>query len=157
MAMNKLGTYLVTFLLTAIAPLPTVAAEDAKTAIEKLLNTYQERLSNNDIDGILDLYSANPVFIPEYAPPAVGRDSVRKAYEWVFATLKLRGQFAFHDVEVIGNTAWVRTTSTGHFRILANGAEGDVANSELFVLKLEGGAWKMHRYIFTSSAPPAQK
>jgi hypothetical protein len=83
--MNKLGTYFVAFLVAAVAPLPTVAAEDAKTAIEKVLNTYQERLSINDIDGILDLYSANPVFIPEYAPPAVGRDSVRKAYEWVFA------------------------------------------------------------------------
>jgi uncharacterized protein (TIGR02246 family) len=154
--MNKLGTYLVAFLLAAIAPLPTVAAEDAKTAIEKVLSTYQERLSNNDIDGILELYSADPVFIPEYAPPSVGRDSVRKAYEWVFATLKLRGQFVFHDVEVIGNTAWVRTTSTGHFRVIANGAEGDVANSELFVLKLEGGTWKIHRYIFTSSAPPAR-
>ena len=69
----------------------------------------------------------------------------------------MHGQFAFHDVEVIGNTAWVRTTSTGRFRVLANGAEGDVVNSELFVLKLEGGAWKMHRYIFTSSVPPAQK
>ena len=157
MTMNKLGTYFVAFLLAAMAPLPTVAAEDAKTAIENLLNRYQERLSNNDLDGILDLYSANPVFIPEYAPPAVGRDSVRKAYEWVFATLKLRGQFAFHDVEVIGNTAWVRTTSTGHVRVVATGAEGDVANSELFVLKLEGGTWKMHRYIFTSSAPPAQR
>ena len=155
--MNKLGKYFVTFLVAAVAPLPTVAAEDAKTAIEKVLNTYQERLSSNDIDGILDLYSANPVFIPEYAPPAVGRESVRKAYEWVFATLKLRGQFSFHDVEVIGNTAWVRTTSTGHFRVVANGAEGDVANSELFVLKLEGGAWKVHRYIFTSSAAPGQK
>src|SRR5438128_1336140 len=132
MAMNKQGMYLVIFVLAAIAPLATVAAEDAKTAIETLLNTYQERLSINDIDGILDLYSANPVFVPEYAPPAVGRDSVRKAYEWVFATLKLRGQFAFHDVEVLGNTAWVRTTSTGHFHVLANGAEGDVSNSELF-------------------------
>jgi ketosteroid isomerase-like protein len=156
-AINRLGMYFVTFLLAAIAPLATVAAEDAKTAIEKLLNTYQERLSNSDIDGILDLYSANPVFIPEYAPPAVGRDSVHKAYEWVFATLKLHGQFAFHDVEVIGNTAWVRTTSTGHFRDMASGAEGDVVNSELFVLKLEGGAWKVHRYIFTSSAPPGQR
>jgi ketosteroid isomerase-like protein len=157
MTMHKLGTYFVAFLLAAIAPLPTLAAEDAKRAIENLLNTYQERLSNNDLDGILDLYSANPVFIPEYAPPAVGLDSVRKAYEWVFATLKLRGQFAFHDVEVIGSTAWVRTTSTGHVRVVATGAEGDVANSELFVLKLEGGAWKIHRYIFTSSAPPGQR
>ena len=42
-------------------------------------------------------------------------------------------------------------------RVVATGAEGDVANSELFVLKLEGGAWKMHRYIFTSSAPPGQR
>ena len=155
--MNKLSRYLVTFLVATMGPLPTMAAEDARTAIEKVLNTYQERLSTNDVDGILDLYSANPVFIPEYALPAVGRDSVRKAYEWVFATLKLRGQFSFHDVEVIGNTAWVRTTSTGHFRGMATGAEGDVANSELFVLKLEGGAWKVHRYIFTSSAPPGQK
>ena len=155
--MNKLSAYFVTFLLAAVVPLPSLAAEDAKTAIENLLNTYQVRLSNSDLDGILDLYSANPVFIPEYAPPAVGRESVRKAYEWVFATLKLRGQFSFHDVEVIGNTAWVRTTSTGRFRVLAIGAEGDVANSELFVLKLEGGAWKMHRYIFTSSTAPGQK
>ena len=156
-AMNKLSAYFVTFLLAAVVPLPSLAAEDAKTAIENLLNTYQVRLSNSDLDGILDLYSANPVFIPEYAPPAVGRESVRKAYEWVFATLKLRGQFSFHDVEVIGNTAWVRTTSTGHFLVVASGAEGDVANSELFVLKLEGGAWKVHRYIFTSSAAPGQK
>lgn len=117
--MNKLSTYVVTFLLATIGLLPTVAAEDAKTAIENPLNRYQKNLSNNDIDGILDPYSANPVFIPEYAPPSVGRESVRKAYEWVFATLKLRGQFTFHDVEVIGNTAWVRTTSTGHFRVVA--------------------------------------
>ena len=73
------------------------------------------------------------------------------------AAFLVGGEFAFHDIEVIGNTAWVRTTSTGHFRVLANGAEGDVANSELFVLKVEGGEWKMHRYIFTSSAPLGQR
>jgi ketosteroid isomerase-like protein len=78
MAMNKLGTCFLTFLLAALAPVPTMAAEDAKTEIEKLLTSYQERLSNNDIDGILALYRVNPVFIPEYAPPAVGRESARK-------------------------------------------------------------------------------
>jgi ketosteroid isomerase-like protein len=155
--MKRLSPYLVAVLLATIGPSPTVGAEEPKTAIENLLNTYQERLSKNDIDGILDLYSANPAFIPESAPASVGRDSVRKAYEWVFSTLKLSGQFTFHDVEVIGNTAWVRTTSTGHFRVLATGGDGDVANSELFILKLEGGAWRIHRYIFTSSVPPRQK
>jgi ketosteroid isomerase-like protein len=153
--MKNLCTYFGFFLLATIGALPA-AADDARTEIERMLNKYQERLADNDVDGILDLYTANPVFIPEYAPASVGRDSVRKAYDWVFGTLKLQGQFAFHDVEVNGNTAWVRTTSIGHFRVLANGAEGDVANSELFVLKREGGAWKIHRYIFTSATPPAR-
>jgi len=92
--------------------------------------------------------------MPEYAPPAVGREAVRKAYEWVFATLKLNGRFIVHEAEVIGDTAWVRTNSTGRFTVIATGVEGDVANSELFVFKRENAAWKIHRYIFTASAPP---
>lgn len=94
--------------------------------------------------------------MPEYAPPAVGREAVRKAYEWVFATLKLNGHFIVHEAEVIGDTAWVRTNSTGRFTVIASGAERDVANSEFFLFKLENGAWKIHRYIFTASAPPPQ-
>jgi len=135
----------------------TAAAETAaasKDQFEKRLSTYQERLANNDLEGILDLYSSDPVFMPEYAPPAVGRDAVRKAYEWVFGTLKLKGRFIVQEAEVIGDTAWVRTSSTGRFTVLATGMEGDVANSELFVLKRQNNAWKIHRYIFTSAAPP---
>lgn len=131
-------------------------SESTRAQFEKLLNTYQERLANQSVEGILELYSADPVFMPEYAPPAVGREAVRKAYEWVFATLKLNGRFIVHEAEVIGETAWVRTNSTGRFTVIATGAEGDVANSELFVFKRENGAWKIHRYIFTATAPPPQ-
>ena len=91
--------------------------------------------------------------MPEYAPPAVGREAVRKAYEWVFATLKLNGHFIVHEAEVIGDRAWVRTNSTGRFTIIATGVEADVANSEFFLFKRENGGWKIHRYIFTASAP----
>jgi hypothetical protein len=61
-----------------------------------------------------------------------------------------------HEAEVIGDTAWVRTNSTGRFTVIATGVEGDVANSEFFLFKREHGAWKIHRYIFTSSSPPPQ-
>ena len=94
--------------------------------------------------------------MPEYAPPAVGREAVRKAYEWVFATLKLNGRFIVHEAEVIGDTAWVRTNSTGRFTIIATGFEADVANSEFFLFKRENGVWKIHRYIFTACRSPAQ-
>ena len=82
----------------------------------------------------------------------MGREAVRKAYEWVFATLNLRGHFIVHEAEVLGDTAWVRTNSTGRFTVMATGVESDVANSEFFLFKRENGAWKIHRYIFTSAA-----
>jgi ketosteroid isomerase-like protein len=164
---------LVTLILVSIFSLPAFAAnsgtdgEDNRSAsvagsessigkFEEILNTYQERLTSKSVDGILELYSADPVFMPEYAPPAAGREAVRKAYEWVFATLNLNGRFLVHEAEVIGDTAWVRTSSTGRFTVVATGAGGDVANSELFVFKRENGAWKIHRYIFTAAAPPSE-
>ena len=131
-------------------------AENARRQFEKLINLYGEGLTNQDVEGILELYSSDPVFMPEYAPPAVGRAAVRKAYEWVFATLKLNGRFAVHEAEIMGDRAWVRTSSTGRFTVIATGVEADVANSELFLFKRENGAWKIHRYIFTASAPPAE-
>jgi ketosteroid isomerase-like protein len=79
---------------------------------------------------------------------------VRKAYEWVFANLNLEGKFIFHEAEVIGDSAWVRTNSTGRLTVIATAAKADVANSEFFLFKREDGAWKIHRYIFTASAPP---
>jgi ketosteroid isomerase-like protein len=128
-------------------------SESTKAEFEKLLNTYSAGLTSGNVDAVLELYSSDPVFMPEYAPPAVGREAVRKAYEWVFATLKLNGRFIVHEAEVIGDTAWVRTNSTGRFTIIATGFEADVANSEFFLFKRENGVWKIHRYIFTASAP----
>ena len=55
-----------------------------------------------------------------------------------------------------GKLTTVWTNSTGRFTVIATGVEGDVANSEFFLFKREHGAWKIHRYIFTSSAPPPQ-
>ena len=158
--MSNLGKF-VTVILASMLALPVFAADNetdagacAKASFEKILSAYQQRLAGKNIEGILELYSADPVFMPEYAPPAVGREAVRKAYEWVFATLKLNGRFIVHEAEVSGDTAWVRTNSTGRFTVIATGVEGDVANSELFVFKRENAAWKIHRYIFTASAPP---
>ena len=154
--MIKLSAVLGVF-LAALVSLPAVAGDGAtKAQFEELLGTYSKGLASKDVEGVLKLYSSDPVFMPEYAPPAVGREAVRKAYEWVFATLQLDGHFIVHEAEVVGDTAWVRTNSTGRFTVIATGAEADVANSEFFLLKRQDGAWKIHRYIFTSSTPPPQ-
>jgi len=123
--------------------------------VETALKSYEAALNANDIDAILDLYGAEPVFMPQHAPALVGRDAVRAGYAHVFSTIKLAIRFDVHEVVTAGDWAWARTSSAGRTRILANGAEIQEANNELFVFRKEGGAWKIHRYLFSTNQPRA--
>lgn len=122
--------------------------------IETLLRTYGAALNGNDIDAILSLYGDTPVFMPQHAPALVGRDAVRAGYAHVFNTIKLDIRFDVHEVQEAGEWAWARTSSAGRTRILSNGAEIAEGNNELFVFRREQGAWKIHRYLFSTNQPP---
>lgn len=123
--------------------------------IESMLQRYEAALNAGDTDTILSLYGREPVFMPQGAPALVGREAVRAGYEHVFATLRLQVRFTTHEVEVTGDTAWVRTSSAGRTRILASDTEVQEGNNELFVFRREDGAWKIHRYLFASNQPQA--
>ncbi len=123
--------------------------------IDTLIEKYQQALNANDIDTILDLYGREPVFMPQHAPAMIGRDAVRAAYKNVFDTIKLDIAFSIHEVEVLGDVAWARTSSAGRTRILAAGVEIKEGNNELFVFRKEGGEWKIHRYLFATTEPRA--
>jgi uncharacterized protein (TIGR02246 family) len=120
-------------------------------SVQTVLKTYEAALNNNDIETILGLYSSAPVFMPQNAPALVGRDAVRAGYEQVFATIKLSVHFDIHDIEVAGDWAWARTSSAGRTRVLAAGIDVAEGNNELFVFRHEGGAWKIHRYLFATN------
>jgi uncharacterized protein (TIGR02246 family) len=124
-------------------------------SIQSVLRSYEAALNSNAVDTILDLYGSEPVFMPQHAPALVGRDAVRAGYEQVFATIKLDVHFEIHEVEEAGDWAWARTSSAGRTRILAAGAEVAEGNNELFVFRREHGAWKIHRYLFSTTQPRA--
>ena len=120
-------------------------------SIESQLKAYEKALNTNDIETILGLYGQAPVFMPQHAPALVGRDAVRAGYRQVFDTIKLNVEFTIHEVEILGDTAWARTSSAGRTRILAAGIEVAEGNNELFVFKREHGDWKIHRYLFATT------
>ena len=124
-------------------------------SIQSALRSYEAALNSNAIDTILDLYGSEPVFMPQHAPALVGRDAVRAGYEQVFATIKLDVRFEIHEIEEAGDFAWVRTSSAGRTRILAAGADVAEGNNELFIFRRENGAWKIHRYLFSTTQPRA--
>ncbi|MDI3357954.1 nuclear transport factor 2 family protein [Pseudomonas sp. UYIF39] len=124
-------------------------------SIEMVLKSYETALNNNDIESILSLFGSEPVFMPQNAPALEGREAVRAGYEQVFDILKLTVQFTIHDVEIAGEWAWARTTSSGVTKILEAGIEVSEGNNELFILRKESGDWKIHRYLFATSQPRA--
>lgn len=121
--------------------------------IETLIKNYAEALNANDINTILNLYGKEPVFMPQHAPALIGREEVRAGYQYVFSTIKLDIVFDIHEVEILGDTAWVRTSSQGTTTILANGKEIKEGNNELFIFRKENGEWKIHRYLFSTNQP----
>lgn len=124
-----------------------------QTTIQSLLNRYESALNESDTEAILSLYGSEPVFMPQHAPALIGRDAVRAGYENVFATIKLNIKFDVHEIQEVGDWAWARTSSAGRTKILAAGIEVPEGNNELFIFRSEGGNWKIHRYLFSTTQP----
>jgi ketosteroid isomerase-like protein len=124
-------------------------------SIQLILQSYEAALNSSAIEPILALYSNEPVFMPQHAPALVGSAAVRTGYEQVFATIKLDVRFEIHEIEETGDYAWARTSSSGRTKILSAGVEITEGNNELFVFRREGGAWEIHRYLFTTNQPRA--
>jgi ketosteroid isomerase-like protein len=73
----------------------------------------------------------------------------------------IKVDITFHVAEVVeltGEWAFARTTSTGTITILATGARVPEANQELFLFKKAAdGMWKIARYSFSVMNPPTQQ
>jgi uncharacterized protein (TIGR02246 family) len=119
--------------------------------IQSVIDTYGSALNANDINTILSLYSAEPVFMPQGAPALIGREAVRAGYVHVFQTLKLNVEFTIHEIKEFGDWAWARTSSAGRTRVLAANMEVTEGNNEIFVFHREEGEWRIHRYLFATN------
>ena len=128
-------------------------ADNNNPKIRTLISQYESALNASNVTGVLKLYGKNPAFMPQHAPAQVGRTAVKHAYENVFQTIKLNIKFTTHEVEVLGDTAWARTSSAGKTKILANNIEVNEGNNELFIFKKEDGNWKIHQYLFSTNQP----
>lgn len=126
-----------------------------KQAIESVLKTYETALNASDLDTVIDLYTADGVFMPEFAPSAVGIEAVKVAYTFVFTSLKLNVTFQIDEIEVHGDIAFARTISSGEQTILAETLTTAEENRELFIFKNIQGTWKIARYLFNKMSPQA--
>ena len=122
--------------------------EKEQSEIKKVLYSYRDALNESNVDKVLPLYTKNGVFMPSGAPTAIGQEQVKGTYEFVFSIIQLNIEFYIDEIEVVGDYAYVRSTSKGTTLIHASGETVPEENREIFVLKKEDGTWKIDRYMF---------
>jgi uncharacterized protein (TIGR02246 family) len=134
------------------------SAADDKAAIESTLSSYNGALNSGDTAAVLPLYTDDGIFMPPYSQSAIGRDAIRKAYDDVFKELKFNVKFNIAEIVQMAPTwAYVRTNSAGTTAHHSTGKTTSEANQELFVFKKsDDGAWKIARYSFSPTNPPAK-
>ena len=126
-------------------------------AIAAVLAKYQDALNQSNTDAVMKLYAADGVFMPQNSPSSVGAQAVRKAYDAVFDAIKLTVKFDVVEVQQLApEWGFARTNSAGRVRVNATGETSAEGNQELFVFQKIGETWKIARYCFSTTNPPAQ-
>jgi uncharacterized protein (TIGR02246 family) len=130
----------------------TIADE---TAIRNVMSSYESALNASNTEAAMPLYAEDGVFMAPNNQSAVGKASVRQAYDAVFKAITLKVKFTIAELVVMSpQWALVRTNSTGTQKINATGATSQEANQELFIFKKgDDGQWRIARYSFSTTNP----
>ncbi len=120
------------------------------------IKAYERSLNTSDAKAAIEVYGSDPVFMAQNMEAFVGRDAVFASYQHIFKAIKLNVAFTIHEIVEMGNDmAYARTTSAGQTEILAIKRTVKESNNELFIFRKEQGQWKIHRYLFATTNPPA--
>jgi uncharacterized protein (TIGR02246 family) len=126
-----------------------------EAAIRNVMSAYEAALNGSSAQAVMPLYAEDGVFMAPNNQSAVGKASVRQAYEAVFKAITLEVEFAIAELVVMSpQWAFVRTNSAGTQKINATGATSREANQELFIFKQgDDGGWRIARYSFSTTNP----
>jgi uncharacterized protein (TIGR02246 family) len=124
-------------------------------AIKNTMSSYEAALNASSTEAAMALYTEDAVFMVPNNPSAVGKATVRQAYDAVFKAITLKVKFTIVELVIMApQWALVRTNSAGTQTINATGATSAEANQELFVLKKgDDGKWRIARYAFSTTNP----
>lgn len=127
-------------------------------AVAEVLAAYNDALNSSNTEAVMPLYAEDGVFMPPYSPSAVGASAVRKAYDSVFAAIKLTVKFNVAEiVEMSPDWVFARTNSAGTTLNHATGNTSTEGNQELFIFRRDGdGKFRIARYSFSTTNPQSR-
>jgi uncharacterized protein (TIGR02246 family) len=129
---------------------PTLTA-DPRSGIEAGNRRFMEALAKGDAGGIAKLYTAKGQLLPPNSDFVIGTAAIQNYWRGAIEKGVRGAVLETLEVEAHGDLA----CEVGRYTLKA--ADGQVADTGKYLLiwKQEGGAWKVHRDVWTTSLPTA--
>ena len=124
------------------------ASQQDEAAIRQLLQDYAAALKSASPQATAALYTDDGIVMPPAAPTAIGMKAVEDNYRATFHAIGLDLTFKVLEINVMGNDAMVRSTSSGTVTLKAENKHIQDHFRELFMLRKVAGKWKIARYMF---------
>jgi uncharacterized protein (TIGR02246 family) len=124
---------------------------DIRPRIESANREWMAAFKAGDAAALANLYTGQGQLLPANSDFVRGTEAIRAFWQGAFKMGLKDAALETLEVEASGDTA----IEVGRYRLFVGG--GTVADHGKYVVvwKHEGGRWKLHRDIWTTSQPPA--
>jgi ketosteroid isomerase-like protein len=134
------------FLWSLIMNTPTVAA-DPRSELETVNRRFMDAFGRGDAAGLARLYTAGAQLLPANSDFVTGTAAIQRFWQGAMDLGLKEASLETLEVESYGETAH----EVGRYTLKAAGGQVADAGKYLVIWKQEGGSWKPHRDIWTTS------
>lgn len=129
----------------------SATAAQARPGIEAANRQFMEAFGRGDASGVARLYTSSAQLLPAHGDFVVGTPAIQRFWQGAMDMGLKEAILETAELEAHGDTAH----EVGRYTLKAAGGREADAGKYLVIWKLEGGTWKLHRDIWTTSRPAA--
>ncbi len=127
------------------------ATGDTRTAIDVANRNFMTSFASQDSAGMASLYTDHGQLLPANSDVVSGAGGIQAFWQGAFDMGLREAVLETVELEEHGETA----IEVGRYTLKANGGVLADQGKYLVIWKNDGGSWKLHRDIWTTSQPAA--
>jgi ketosteroid isomerase-like protein len=129
----------------------SATAAEPRSEVEAANRRFMEAFGRGDASSIARLYTATAQLLPAHSDFVVGSSAIQRFWQGAMDMGLKEAVLETVEVEAYGGTAH----EVGRYTLKGAGGHVADAGKYLVIWRQEGGTWKLHRDIWTTSRPAA--
>jgi uncharacterized protein (TIGR02246 family) len=128
-----------------------VTATDPRSELESVNRRFMEGFGRGDAASVARLYTSGAQLLPAHSDVVAGTTAIQSFWQGAMDHGLKEAVLETLELEAHGDTAH----EVGRYTLKAAGGQVADAGKYLVIWKQEGGSWRIHRDIWTTSQPAA--